>query len=122
MSQCPYCQRTAQQVRVGINSAGHQRYLCKVCQRKYTPDKGPRGYGAEIRQQALQMYVDGLNLRRIGRLLGIDHQTVANWVNARAQELSDKPPRPKGRVKVSELDELFSFVGDKKTKSTSSPT
>src|SRR3982750_433093 len=119
MSPCPHCQRTDQQVRVGINSAGHQRYLCKVCRRKYTPDKEPRGYPAEIRQQALQMYIDGLNLRRIGRLLGIDHQTVANWVNRQAQALPDEPPRPKGQVQVSELDELFSFVGDKKTKSTS---
>ena len=65
------------------------------------------------------MYVDGLNLRRIGRLLGIDHQTVSNWVNARAEVLPDKPPLPAGQVKVSELDELYSFVGDKKTKSTS---
>ena len=72
-----------------------------------------------MRQQALQMYVDGLNLRRIGRFLGVDHQTVANWVKAKAEDLPDEPPVPKGQVKVSELDELYSFVGDKKTKSTS---
>ena len=119
MSQCPHCQRTEQQVRVGINTAGHQRYLCKECRRKYTPDRKPGGYPAEVRQQALQMYVDGLNLRRIGRFLGVDHQTVANWVKAKADGLPDEPPVPKGPVKVSELDELYSFVGDKKTKSTS---
>jgi transposase-like protein len=72
-----------------------------------------------VRQQALQMYVDGLNLRRIGRLLGVDHQTVANWVKAKAEDLPDKSPVAKGQVKVSELDELYSFVGDKETRSTS---
>ena len=87
------------------------------CDRKYTPEPKRKGYPDEIRKQALQMYVDGINLRRIGRHLGLHHRTVSLWVKAYAEKIS-KPPLPE-HVTTAELDELFSFVGDKKTGSTS---
>ena len=90
------------------------------CERKYTPEPIIQGYPDEIRQQALQMYVDGINLRRIGRHLGIHHQTISLWVKAQANLLPD-PPVPDD-VKGAEMDELFTFIGDKKTKSSSSPS
>jgi transposase-like protein len=122
MSQCPHCQRTEKQVKVGYNPSGSQRYLCQVCRRKYTPEPKEQGYGEAVRRQAIQLYVDGMNLRRIGRTLGLSHQTVANWVNAHADRLPDEPPLPGGDGAVNELDELFTFVGNKKTSPTSSPT
>ena len=64
------------------------------------------------------MYVDGLDFRRIGRLLGVNHQTVANWVTAAADQLPPAPPAPETRTTV-ELDELYTFVGEKKTPSMS---
>jgi hypothetical protein len=58
------------------------------------------------------MYVDGINLRRIARHLGVNHQSVVNWANARAAEL---PPAPvPDTVEKAEIDELFTFIGDKK--------
>jgi transposase-like protein len=121
MITCPHCQRTDQQVKVGYNASGSQRYLCRVCRRKYTPAPKRHGYSEEIRRQALQMYVDGMGFRRIGRTLGVAHRTVINWVNAHAASLPDEPPVPEGELEVNELDELFTFVGSKKTRSTSSP-
>ncbi len=121
MKTCPHCQSTERQVKVGRNPSGSQRYLCRGCGRKYTPEPKPRGYDEATRRQALQMYVDGLNFRRIGRMLGVAHRTVINWVNAYAASLPDEPPVPGEGQEVHELDELFTFVGRKKTKSTSSP-
>lgn len=118
MSQCPYCQRTENQVKAGRNKSGSQRYLCKVCQRKYTPEPKQQGYSKEVRHQALQMYVDGMNFRRIARTLGVAHRSVINWVNAHAAQLPDRPPTPADELEVNELDELFTFVGSKKTQST----
>jgi transposase-like protein len=69
-----------------------------------------------MRQQALQWYVDGMNLRRIARHLGVVHQTVANWVAAHAASLPDQPPQPETTA-VIEQDELYTFVTAKKTKS-----
>jgi transposase len=99
---------------------GSQRYRCMFCQIKYTPDPKPWAYPEEVRRKALQLYVDGMNLRRIARHLGLHHRTVSLWVQAQADKLPD-PPVP-SEVKEAEMDELFTFIGDKKTKSSSSPS
>lgn len=125
---CPHCGRRDGQLKIGHNASGSQRYLCKLCQRKYTPAPHPIGYAAEVRQQAIQLYVDGINFRRIGRVLRVSHQTVANWVAAHARTLPETPPPPPPAaagsspptIAVGELDELYTFEGAKKTGSTSS--
>src|SRR5918911_4667741 len=114
MLTCPHCHRSTQQVKNGRTPAGSQRYRCQACRRKYTPDPRPQGYGADLRRRAVQLYVDGMNLRRIGRTLGVVHQTVANWVAAHANALPDQPPQPASPVAVADLDALYTFVGDKK--------
>jgi transposase len=108
-------------VKVGRNPSGSQRYLCRGCGRKYTPEPTRQGYDEATRREAIELYVDGMNFRRIGRTLGVAHRTVINWVNAYAASLPDQPPVPGDSQEVHELDELFTFVGRKKTKSTSSP-
>jgi hypothetical protein len=61
-----------------------------------------------------------MNQRRIGRTLGVSHQSVANWLKRHAESLPDQPPEPEAdRLEVNELEELFTFIGDEKTKSTS---
>src|SRR5512141_1236221 len=105
MPNCPHCQRSEQQVKVGFNPSGSQRYLCKDCRRKYTPERKPRGYAEAIRQAAVQMYVDGTNLRRIARTLGVSHPTVAQWVKALAAQLPAAPPDAAMPLDVNELDE-----------------
>jgi len=119
MITCPHCHRTDQQVKVGLNPSGSQRYLCKVCRRKYTPEPKEQGYPETMRKQVIQHYVDGMNIRRIGRVVSISRQTVSNWVNAYANRLPDTPPLPSVTLEVNEMDELFTFVGSKKTKSMS---
>ncbi len=59
------------------------------------------------------MYVEGNSLRGIGRILKIHHQTVANWIEVSATQLSPGPFPD--RVEIGELDELYTFTGDKKT-------
>jgi hypothetical protein len=53
------------------------------------------------------------NLRRIGCQRGLSPQTVANWVKACAEQLPEAPVQHK--VKTAEMDELFPFIGEKKT-------
>jgi transposase len=118
MNECPYCHRTEKQVKAGRTEAGSQRYKCNHCQHRYTPHPKPAGYSDELRQQAVRLYVDGMNFRRIGRQLGVHHQTVINWINAHIATLPDAPPVP-DEVTVVEQDELYTFIGDKKTKPTS---
>ena len=117
MNTCPKCQRTDRQNRAGKTGSGSQRYRCMHCGIKYTPNRKPWAYDETIRRQAVQMHVDGMNLRRIARHLGIHHQTVSLWVQAYAASVAD-PPVPE-EVKEAEMDELFTFIKDKKTDFTS---
>ncbi len=113
---CPKCSATVKQNKIGKTSSGSQRYRCFVCQCKYTPEKKRRGYDPALRKQAVQLYVDGMNLRRIARQLGVHHSTVADWVKVYAEELPETPMP--SEVKTAEMDELFTFIGSKKTEST----
>ena len=110
---CPKCGNPEQQHKIGKTAAGSQRYRCYGCGCKYTPVKKAHGYSSELRQKAIQLYVDGMNLRRIGRQLQVNPQSVANWAKTHAERL---PPAPvPEKVENAELDELFTFIGDKKT-------
>ena len=117
MMKCPNCEKETSQHKSGKTSAGSQRYRCWHCKNKYTPHQKEQGYSQEIRMQAVQLYVDGMNQRRIARHLGVNHQSVANWVKAFAAQLPNAP-LPK-ELETIELDELFTFIGDKKTEPTS---
>ena len=86
------------------------------CGSKYTPERKAQGYDAKVRKQALRLYVDGTNLRRTARQVGVHHTTIMRWVKEYASQLP-AAPQPK-KVKTAELDELFTFIGKKKTKST----
>ncbi len=67
----------------------------------------------------MRLYLEGTNFRRIARVLGINHQSVINWINSyhAALPASDQTV---AAPEVVELDELFTFVGSKKRKPTSS--
>ena len=113
---CPKCGSEEKQHKVGKNPSGSQRYRCYLCGCKYTPEKKPHSYDEAFRKKAVQLYVDGMNLRRIGRHLGVHHQSVANWAKAHAEQLPEAPLPEK--VENAEMDELFTFIGEKKTRST----
>jgi transposase len=87
---------------------------------KYTPEPKAWAYDEQTRQKALELYVDGMSLRRIARHLGVHHRTVSLWVEAKANTLP--PAAVPEAVKVAEMDELFTFIGEKKSRSTSSPS
>ena len=113
----PYCQATQRQVKAGRSPCGSQRRRCPQCQRRYTEEPGENGYPETLRPQAARMYVDGMNYRRIGRHLGVDHKSVMNWVKAYTDQLPEAAVPDD--VNNAEMDELYTFVGQKKTGSTS---
>ena len=119
MYQCPHCQQSENQVKAGRNRSGSQRVKCQHCQKRYTPEAARNGYHDEIRHRAIQMTIDGLNQRRIARFLGVSQGSVSNWVKAYAAQLPEEPVKPDMPVQTAEQDELFTFIGSKKTRSTS---
>jgi transposase-like protein len=83
----------------------------------YTPNPRPNGYPEETRLLAIGMYVEGNSYGAVARILKVNPQSVANWVSQYTATLPDAPMPEK--VKKAELDELYTFIGQKKTKSTS---
>jgi len=81
----------------------------------YTPEPSQHGYPEATRLLAIRMYVEGSSYRSIARILKINPQSVVNWVSQYANQLPSAPMPAK--VKQAELDELYTFVGKKKTKS-----
>ncbi|MCA9952164.1 MAG: IS1 family transposase [Anaerolineales bacterium] len=89
---CPKCQIKHSQVKDGCTNAGSQRFRCKVCGCRYTPEPIERGYDEEVRLQALGLHQEGVSLREIGRILEVNHQTVANWINGYANHIPEELP------------------------------
>lgn len=113
MKKCPYCEETTRQNKAGKTEAGSQRYRCMHCGRKYTPEPKQQGYPKSLPKRAAEMYVDGMNLRKIARHLKVHHRTIALWVSDHAETLPNAPVPEE--VRDAEMDELFTFIGDKKT-------
>jgi transposase-like protein len=66
---------------------GKQRYICKDCGYQFTTMK-KQGYSKRIKNQAIQMSIEGMGLRGIGRVLGISHVTVMKWIKKRSEEIT----------------------------------
>ena len=117
MSQCPHCEAAEGQTTYGRTARGSQRFKCRACQRVYTPEPLPLGYADAVKREAVRLYLEGTNFRRIGRILGVNHQSVINWVNSYHASL---PParQPVAVPETLEMDELFTFIGSKKRRRT----
>ena len=110
MLNCPRC-ASAHKVKSGINQ-GRQRYKCKQCQYFFTVGHKSDTATPDQRRLALTLYLEGLGLRSIGRILGFSHVAVYQWVKAFGEQVA-RIKRP--AAQIVELDELHSYVGHKKT-------
>src|ERR1044072_6814706 len=106
MIHCPHCSSSAQQTKSGHTRTGGQRYRCKECQRIYTPEPKPLGYPEETKREAVRLYLEGTKFRRTGRVLGVNHQSVVNWVNSYHASLP-AAGHAVAAPQTLEMDELF---------------
>ncbi len=72
------------------------------------------GYDEEVREQALQLYLEGNSLRSIGRNLRVHHASVSNWISVHANTLPRQVANTEP-ARTVEVDELFAYVGNKQT-------
>lgn len=111
---CPKC-GLEKNVKAGFNN-GKQRYQCKACGCHFTRPT-PKGEPVEKKRQAVQLYLEGLGFRAIGRFLGVSHVTVQAWIAQAAEKLETLVPLYPARAELVELDEMHHYVGKKPTKS-----
>jgi transposase-like protein len=92
---------------------GRQRYKCKKCNYCYTVEYKSDVKSRETRRLAFEMYLEGLGFRAIGRILKISYSTVFHWVKKWGESL--ELPKRNEAIEVVELDEMHTYVGQKKT-------
>ncbi len=107
---CPKCNSTSHVKQGHVGS--RQRHKCKNCGYMYTVLFW--GKPKEIKEMALRMYLEGIGFRGIGRLLKVSQVSVMNWIR-KFGERAVKVAELTGDSKIVELDEIFTFVGLKKT-------
>ncbi len=63
---------------------------------------------------ALQLYLEGLGFRSIGRILGFSHVAVYQWIKSFGSEIVKLGEEQK-EIEIVEIDEMHSYIGNKKT-------
>ncbi len=103
---CPNCKCSSYN-KDGIAN-GRQRFLCKKCSFRYTVEKKSDVKLPEIKRLALEMYLEGLGFRAIGRVLKISYGTVYQWV----KEWRSKVELPKSEksIAVMGLEEMYTYT------------
>jgi transposase-like protein len=107
LPRCPGCLAPDRQIRDGYTHSGSQRYRCKLCGCRYTPAPKTQGYDDDIRLQALTLFLEGVSLRMISRILEVNHQSVANWINHYAGNIPED--LPDSVLETAVLDGLITF-------------
>jgi transposase-like protein len=110
--QCPECQSTY--VNKNAHKKGKRNYICVDCGRQFIDSYQPhQGYSSEVKRQCLKMYVNRLGFGAIERIKGVHHTSIINWVK-QVGKLLPGAYEPETIPEVGELDELETFIGQKK--------
>ena len=107
---CPKCQ-SIEVVKNG-KVQGKQRYKCKSCSLQFTR-LTPRGRPAQEKAMAVTLYTLGLSIRAVARLIGVSPTAVLKWIKTFAKTHYEKPAP--GDAIIVELDEMWHYLGSKKT-------
>ncbi len=109
--QCPKC-KSERFTKDGIVKC-KQRYKCKTCGFRYTVTRKSTEKPLSLKRHALQLYLEGLGFRSIGRVLNVSNVSILNWIRqfgTQVKSLQSNEP-----VNVTEIDEMHTYVGTKKT-------
>ena len=92
---------------------GHQRYKCKNCGYQFVPTLR-KGFDEQTKLTACLLYINGLSLRTIARLLNTSATSVLSWVRKFALQNYEKP-QPNSDAVIIQIDEMWHFLHLKKT-------
>ena len=110
---CPNCHAT--EVAKNGHRKGRQCYKCKHCGRQFLEHYRSWQYSNDVKQLCLKMYLNGMGLRAIERVTEIHHTTIGHWIREAGLALPDAPESEE-IPEVTDLDELQTFVGNKRDK------
>ena len=94
------------------SKAGQQRYMCSACGR-YSTDSQPK-FSAQTKAMAIEMYMNSMGLRAIGRVLKASPAAVLTWIRkehaALQQRLAEQAPVHTEEPDIIEMDEIYTYV------------
>ena len=105
---CPKC-KSSHHVKQGI-VGGKQRYKCKDCRYHYTVERKSSVKTPEIRRLALELYLEGLGFRRIGRILKISYGTVYAWSKEWNSQISSLPSRRETPAVTITMEQMLAHM------------
>jgi transposase-like protein len=108
---CPKC-HINNNPKAGIVKS-KQRYKCKSCNYYYTVTQKSTAKSPETKKYALQLYLEGLGFRSIGRILGVSNVAVLKWIRSFGRQVEEL--RSEKETEVLEMDEMHTYIGNKKT-------
>ena len=108
---CPRC-KSSNRIKRGF-VRNKQRYSCKDCDYNYTVERKSTSKPDSIKRQALELYLEGLGFRSIGRFLNVSHVSVYQWIKALGSKI--EAIKSDQKIKIVEIDEMHTYIGQKKT-------
>jgi transposase-like protein len=108
---CPKC-GSEEYCKDGIIK-GRQRFKCKRCNYHYTVEQKSDVKSLQTKRLAFEMYLEGVGFRAISRILKISYVTVFQWIKKWGENL--ELPRRNETIEVVELDEMHTYISQKKT-------
>jgi hypothetical protein len=112
---CKHCD-SSETVKNGFQK-GHQNYFCKSCKRNFVPQRDDKGKRTQILLAIILYGSGGVSYNYLSKLFGVCTATVCNWVNKYADDLAD--PVVNSNISEIEIDEMWHFINEKKTKNGS---
>lgn len=91
--------------------AGAQRYKCKHCGFQFTRET-PHGKPMRDKILALILYLSGLSLNMIGKIVGVSGQSVMRWIKMFHEKFINDDIQ--SNIEEIEIDEMVSYINKKK--------
>lgn len=87
--------------------AGAQRYKCKKCGFQFTRET-PHGKPIKDKFLALILYLSGLSMSAIGKIIGVSTQSIMRWIRIYDKFISENDID--ATIEEIEADEIYSYI------------
>jgi transposase-like protein len=103
---------------------GKQRYLCRDCKKIWTD--GPDGrvkHSEEKKITALRMYLEGMGIRSLERILKVCNSQIIGWIRKYGEQVKEQIKRRteeiintdsgdliKNHIEMLEIDEIVTYI------------
>lgn len=110
---CPDC-GSLDLVRNGHDYKGSQEFHCKS-RNRYGTLEAQKGYSQQRKDELKRAVLERSSLRGLARIFAMSRQTIMSWLQKWVYQVPDiaRTLLPAEVNNVLELDELWSFVGNK---------